>query len=130
MREQWRDIEGYQGRYQVSSFGRVKTMPRCWLTPTNEICIKEKVLTLQPHYRGYLFVHLYDEVERKKFFVHRLVAFAFLENPEGKEVVNHKDRDKTNNKLSNLEWLTFAENTAHWMGLEAEVEMAASDIPF
>ena len=63
----------------------------------------------KPHHSGYIYVR----VNKQKYALHRLVALAFLENPENKEVVNHKDGNKTNNKLSNLEWVTTKENCLH-----------------
>lgn len=97
MKEEWRDIDGYNGFYQVSSTGKIKSL------------INNRELKLLNHTQGYLCVNL----QRKRFFVHRLVANAFLCNSENKPQVNHKDAVKTNNNVENLEWCTSKENCKH-----------------
>lgn len=104
MQEEWRDIAGFEGKYQVSNFGRVRSLP--WPGHHNKIAILK---TFQQN-SGYLVVTLNGG---KKKLAHRLVAEAFLENPDKKPYVNHKDGDKTNNNLSNLEWVTPKENYKH-----------------
>lgn len=126
MKEEWRDILGYEGRYQVSNFGRVCSVERCYFSGPRQICVPKRMMSLQKHYRGYLFVHLRKPKERKKFFVHRLVAMAFLPNSEEKMVVNHLNRDKQHNHITNLEWATHQENSDHWVADDAE----HSDMPF
>ena len=97
------DIEGYEGLYQVSNLGRVKSL--------NYKCTKEeKILKPKVCKKGYLMVGLYKEGKRRYYLVHRLVAETFIDNPEDKPQVNHKDEDKTNNKVENLEWVTSKEN--------------------
>ena len=101
--EIWRDIEGYEGLYQVSNLGKVKSL--------NYKCTKkEKILKPFSNRDGYLRVKLCKEGKRRSYLVHRLVAQAFISNPEDKPQVNHKDEDKTNNKVENLEWVTSKEN--------------------
>lgn len=103
--------------YSISTTGRV-------YSPIN------LEMTLQKHTGGYLKVVLWDRVTRKRFnrFVHRLVAQAFIPNPNGHRYVNHKDGDKKNNKLDNLEWVSPKENTAHAysMGLAKSGEDSTS----
>ena len=99
--EIWKDIEGYEGLYQVNNLGRVKRYYK------NS---KEKILKPFSNRDGYLNVKLYKEGKSKQSKVHRLVAQAFILNPEDKPEVNHKDEDKTNNKVENLEWMTRREN--------------------
>lgn len=92
--EEWKDIEGYEGLYQVSNYGRVKSL---WFG-------REKILKGGKNARGYLVVGLWKDGKRVMKKVHRLVAEAFLENPQNLLEVNHKDEDKTNNSVSNLEF--------------------------
>jgi hypothetical protein len=101
--EEWRDILGFDGKYQVSSLGNVrnsKTMYQLNPSKTNS---------------GYYEVKLYDQNKNKSihFRVHRLVAATFIDNPECKRTVNHIDGDKSNNAVSNLEWATHKENLRH-----------------
>jgi len=104
MNEIWKDILGYEGDYQVSNKGRVKSFVKY---PEGRI--------LKPCNRGngYLYINLYKNGTKKKHSIHRLVATAFIKNPENKATVNHLDSNTTNNNLENLEWATHAENTKH-----------------
>lgn len=106
MIEEWKDIEGYEGLYQVSNLGRVKRSKGKYMK-------SERILMLFINTPGYLQVMLCKNNKCKKFTVHRLVANAFIPNPENKPQVNHIDEDKTNNKVSNLEWVTAKENVNH-----------------
>lgn len=107
MEEIWKDIKGYEGYYQVSNLGRVKSNGNRSNHKT------EKLLSLNKNSKGYLRVMLYRECKYKSFFVHRLVAEHFIPNPLNLPQVNHLDCDKTNNCVSNLEWCTNRENTIH-----------------
>ena len=98
MKEIWRDVKGYEGVYQVSSFGRVKRVK------TN------RVLKGCKDNRGYLRVNLSKDSVTSTNTLHRLVAEAFITNQENKPDVNHIDEDKTNNSINNLEWSTRKEN--------------------
>lgn len=101
MEEIWKDIKGYEGLYQVSNLGRVKRV-------RTDRLLKGYKLT-----GGYLGVNLYKNSVGSTNKIHRLVAQAFIPNPENKPQVNHIDEDKTNNVVSNLEWMTATENNNH-----------------
>lgn len=92
MIESWKDIEGYEGIYQISNLGRVKSL-------RNDIILKNRIGS-----RGYCEVCLQHNRKVTQSKVHRLVANAFIPNPNNYSLVNHKDEDKTNNRVDNLEW--------------------------
>lgn len=104
MEEVWKDIEGFENVYQVSNMGRVRSLGfDKW----------HKGRIIKPHLDGkkhYLFVQLYKDGLSRKINVHRLVAIAFIPNPNNYPQVNHKDEDKTNNRADNLEWCTARYN--------------------
>lgn len=104
--EIWKDIKGYEGSYMVSNLGRVKSIPRYRVKKT--VYLKENVLK-----GGYSYLELCLDSVRKKYLVHRLVAIAFIDNPQNKPQVNHKNGVKTDNIVSNLEWNTRSENQQH-----------------
>lgn len=103
MKEEWKDIKGYEGRYMVSNFGRVKSM-KYRHHNTVEILKQDNNL-------GYKRVCLYTKNgKRKRIKVHRLVAEAFIPNPNNYLYINHKDENKNNNRVDNLEWCTQSYN--------------------
>ena len=106
MIEEWKEIGGYEGMYSVSNLGRVKSLQRVGRK-------SEMILTPTPNTTGYLVVQLRKDKQRKSFLVHRLVMETFNPTSEYYEV-NHKDFDVTNNKISNLEWVTPKENSEHY----------------
>ncbi len=108
MQEQWKDINGFEGKYQISNFGRVKSLDRKVLQ-FNGIydsyrLYKGKILKKFTSNRGYEKVILYDKKGKKTVNVHRIVAEAFIPNPKNLPQVNHIDENKRNNCISNLEW--------------------------
>ena len=112
--EVWKDIKGYEGLYQVSNKGRVKSLDRTVpLRNGSKQYKKGRILKPIPDRYGYLRVILFNDSGKKRFSVHRLVCEAFHDNPENKPCVNHIDEDKTNNSASNLEWCTHKENNNH-----------------
>ena len=105
-KEIWKDFEDYEGKYQISNRGNVKSL-------NYRHTGKERILKPQKTGRGYLFVYLYKDGKAKKYLVHRLVAEVFLDNPEGYTEVNHKDENKTNNNADNLEWCSRSYNCSY-----------------
>ena len=104
MQEIWESVKGYEGLYEVSNLGRVRTLKRA---TTSGVVLKQAVK------HGYMHVCLSKDGKPSTKRVHRLVAEAFIANPMDKPVVNHIDGDKTNNAVSNLEWATNSENELH-----------------
>lgn len=121
--EIWKDVKGYEGYYQVSNMGRVKSM-RVLKTPKNgAICRKNAFLsTKTTHDKRYIIVALCRDGEIKPTPVHRLVAETFIPNPNNLPFVNHKDEDPTNNHVDNLEWCTCAYNLAYNNGYARRAE--------
>lgn len=107
---EWRPIKNYEGLYEVSNTGLVRSLARM-AQPTQYI--PEKLKSLFKN-NGYLKVELWKNNKKKMVRVHRLVAEAFILNPENKSTVNHKDFDKCNNHIDNLEWMTVEENNKHY----------------
>ena len=105
--EVWRWIRGYEGLYQISNYGRLKSFPR--KGTGKEI----KILRPKLKKNGYLEISLRKKGVRKSYSIHRLVAEAFIPNPENKPHVNHKDGNKFDNYFENLEWVTQLENMEH-----------------
>ena len=122
MEEIWKDIPGYNGLYQASTLGRVRSMPHktYWVDKNGRkraYIKKGRVLKDKAGHRGkgYLRVRLHQTKIGVNCSpcVHRLVALTFIPNPEGKPQVNHKDGDTRNNNIDNLEWATSSENNLH-----------------
>tara|TARA_R100001086_G_scaffold250083_1_gene193457 strand:- start:1531 stop:2301 length:771 start_codon:yes stop_codon:yes gene_type:complete len=110
----WKDIEGYSGYYQVSNDGEVRSLDREIVHKNgHSIVRKGKSLNKYKCSKGYYRVELSKHGTRKKMLVHRLVAQAFISNPNKKPCVNHKNGIKTDNNISNLEWCSYSENTKH-----------------
>ena len=106
MTEIWKDIKGYEGLYEISNYGEV------WSERKQGLLKKGKSAT------GYYSVSLYKNKKQKIFLVHRLVAITFIKNKENKELINHKDANKLNNHIDNLEWCTYKENNNHARNLK------------
>ena len=96
--EIWKDIEDYNGLYQISSFGRVKSLRQ------------NIIMKLSPTEKGYLKINLHKNKKVKTFKVHRLVAKAFIPNTDNKSEINHINHIRNDNRVSNLEWTNHADN--------------------
>jgi len=111
--EEWRDVVGYEGKYQISNKGNSRSLVDSWGNPKP----KPLLLKLHPETKGYLQVRFSKDGKQKTFKVHRLVALAFIPNPLGLPEVNHKDEDKTNNCVGNLEWCDHLYNIRYGTGI-------------
>lgn len=107
MLEEWRDIAGFEGKYQVSNFGRVRSLS---YNKTG----RTKVLSTRESNCGYCMVNIQVNAKSKGFLVHRLVAQAFIPNNFNKPEVNHINGNKLDNRVENLEWVTGRENVRHY----------------
>ena len=126
MEEIWKDVVGYEGMYVVSSFGRVKSLPKEYKTPQKVVFLsKERFLSPCQRPNGYLAVNLYKNGKRKPSYVHRLVANAFL-GVNNEMTVNHKDENKTNNNIENLEYLTIGDNIRYSAGRHKKERVGTS----
>lgn len=105
--EQWKDINNYEGLYQVSTYGNIKRLER---KLDDGRIIKEKLLKLNVCGDGYIMVGLTKNSIRKFFYVHRLVAESFIPHSVDKYEVDHIDTNRTNNNINNLRWVTRSEN--------------------
>lgn len=114
MTEIWKDVPGYEGFYQVSNLGRVKSLDRTIRHARfGSVKRKGKELRQAVDRYGYMRVGIFNGNDKKIWSVHRLVATAFIPNPENKETVNHINGNKQDNRVENLEWNTQVENLKH-----------------
>ena len=112
--EEWRDIVGWEGLYQVSNLGRVKSLSRSIVYKDGrEYTYPSKIIKNQKVSTGYRSVMFYGVNGKKQYYVHRLVAETFIPNPKNLGDVNHKDCCKTNNIIINLEWCSRSDNIKH-----------------
>lgn len=120
MEEIWKDIEGYEGFYQVSNFGNVKSL-------NFQGRGYQQNLALKKNCKGYYWVMLYKFGSKQPLLVHRLVANAFIQNPNNYKHVNHKDENPLNNNMENLEWCTASYNVRY--SLERHPERSRRGVP-
>ena len=116
--EEWRPIEGYEGLYEVSSYGRVRSLDRY---DSRNHFIEGKLLKNKNNGNGYLLCTLSKNGIVKNKYIHRLVAEAFIERPDCLYEVNHKDENKTNNNVTNLEWCDRKYNMNYGTKIEREI---------
>ena len=124
--EEWRDVAGYEGLYQVSNLGRVKSLAKkVWNGKTyynkQELVMKPSMMTI-----GYYCVTLTRNAIQEKKYIHRLVAEAFIPNPHNYAEVDHIDANPTNNDVSNLRWVTHEENMRHIYELNHQYDGTAN----
>ena len=116
MKENWKDIEGYEGRYMVSDLGRVKSLHQEYYGGwrNKQLIVRpERIMGTPSNNWGYSNVRLSKDGKAKTMKVHRLVGLAFIPNPNNKRTINHEDGNKSNNNVLNLSWCTHSENTQH-----------------
>ena len=114
--EEWKDIEGYEGLYQVSNEGRIRSLDRYvnnyWGTKQ---FVRGRIMISTPNKNGYLNVTLCKNGKPKRFYVHRLVAEAFIPNPDNKPCIDHISTDVKDNRPANLKWCTHKENSNNFL---------------
>jgi hypothetical protein len=106
MEEIWKDIEGYEGLYQISNIGNIKSLD---YNNTK----KEKIMKVSTRKDGYQSIVLTKNGKPKQFYIHRLVAETFIPNPDNLPLINHKDCNPSNNTVSNIEWASYSHNNSY-----------------
>ena len=130
MEETWKPIKGYEDYYEVSSLGRFRSLPKIVGGRWGKCQYKGKVVkTVENPSHGYGQVSLVGNGKKTTHRAHRLIAEAFIDNPDNKPYVNHIDCNKMNNCVDNLEWVTAKENTAHLHKLGRSNPRRGEDCP-
>ena len=119
--EKWKPIPGYEGLYEVSSYGRVKSLEKYRYNNGGKQLLKERILRPINNGNGYFMVRLYKNKTYKYYLIHRLVAEAFIPNPDNLPIINHRDEDKTNNVTDNLEWCDAKYNSNYGTAIERTI---------
>lgn len=122
--EEWRDIKGYEGLYQVSNMGRVKCLSRPCGGKHNRFISKIKIMKMKPNVNGYLQANLHKNGIIKRISVHRLVALAFIPKIDGKDYIDHINSTKIDNRVENLRWCTHQENDSFALAIENKRQAA------
>lgn len=122
MTEIWKDIEGYEGHYKVSNFGQIISIDRKVSYRSSQKQVNERLIKFAVHKKtGYQMCTLVNNKIKKQVTVHRVVAKAFIPNPDNKPEVNHINGIKTDNRSKNLEWVTSRENSIHSFKMKLQV---------
>ena len=116
--EEWRDICGYEGIYQVSSYGRIKSLSRLNGGEHNRHLTKKKIIKCKPNQNGYLRVNLHSNGKLRQFAIHRLVGLAFIPLVAGKYYIDHINGIRVDNRVENLRWCTHHENDTFPLAIE------------
>ncbi|MBO7079503.1 MAG: HNH endonuclease [Bacilli bacterium] len=128
-KEIWKDIKDYEGLYQVSNFGRVKSLEKKVWNRYEFIVRKERILKTKNNSKEYCIVKLYKDNKHYNKKIHRLVAEAFIPNPNDLPQINHIDGNKNNNNANNLEWCTNKENQIHAWNNNLQKKKYSKDHP-
>lgn len=120
--ELWKDIPNFEGLYQVSNLGNIKSLNRKVNGRWGKTKVKEKILIPANDKDGYKIVTLCKNGKQKTFKIHRIVAEIFLDNPNSYKCINHKDENKQNNCVENLEWCTFKYNANYGTCIKRRVK--------
>jgi hypothetical protein len=113
MEEVWKDIEGFEGLYEISSLGRIRTIPHNVDHGKRTRVVSKRILKIGVKSNGYQHIKIYKDTKQYTYYIHRLVAMAFLSNPNGWSDVNHKNGIKSDNRVENLEWCSRSANQLH-----------------
>lgn len=126
MIEEWKDIIGYKGLYQISNLGNVKSLKREYICGKGrKVYKKETIISQQTNNHGYRYSFLFNGKKSIKY-IHTLVGIHFIQNDNTKPQINHKDLNKENNIVSNLEWVTNRDNTIHQYSLKRDLPTGVS----
>ena len=127
--EIWKDIKGYEGKYQVSNKGRIKSLSRAIPHLGSFRIIPERIMKQHvSSTTGYYMVNLHKDKKSEWMLVHRIVAIAFIINPDNLPLVNHKDEIRTNNNVENLEWCTPEYNINYSHVREKQIDAISKEI--
>lgn len=114
MKEIWKDVKDFEGHYQVSNFGRLRSLDRKIIFKNGRVCLyKGKIRKLNKSDNGYIVVGLFNKCNYRMVTLHRLIAETFIPNPDNLPEVNHKDENRLNNNVDNLEWCTHKYNNEY-----------------
>lgn len=114
IKKEWKEIKGYEGKYIISNYGEVISLPRYKKNNSKMQYVEPKQIRQNVNkYNGYVYVQLWNNAKYKNIRLHRLVAETFIVNVNNYPIINHKDGNKQNNRVDNLEWCTYSENEKH-----------------